>query len=748
MAEWVLSSSILILLILLLRFLLRGRIDPRLQYALWLLVLLRLLLPVALFESPVSAAGLVEAAEERVAAYVPTAPLDRPASGNRVVSAMEPNRSGGVPALEAGDEAHSTPVPVKTKGSSLPTGPVLCGLWLLGTVVILLASLVSNRRFGRRLRGGARPLPGKWTVAPKKIYISAAPGAPCLFGLTAPAIYVPESIALDDMALGHVLSHERAHYRHGDQVWSALRVLVLALHWYNPLVWIACALSRRDAEAAADASAIAALGEKERTDYGLTLVGLVARASRPGDLLSVGTTMFGSRRTIKKRVKLIAKRPRTAAVTLLLAVLISAAAVGLTYAGPKREEIPVSSAALPALGSLPAGAGGPAPERVSLPSAWFLDEEAFLDFLSNKYYANQDYAGANYEQITQEEYQARYGYTLAQSEMLPERFKLYDKVIVHHFDADDELCRLWYDPISFEFLEIRQRLREGGINSSHDGAILFTDTDESGSGLHVSLGWAAYRAVVNFQAGDWSVSAVMYVNDPLLEFECKRILETITLEGVRPLDLNQYETVARSEGGLNTQGGGFDYDARLRRQQKTDVQGNPFWVYTCDVRFYRSPSGQYFQQLGFVPSSGESGPPALQADVADVNGDGSEDIVLSLSDGMGWRYVACYLYTDKRGAFIRADHFFGIADSFFDPETALFRVATSSDDGTFMSYDLYRIDGTVPALYRRLTVDKEKAEEAMYSEYSFSNGRVTALVENGPMGAVDTEIWAFALNKG
>ena len=341
MAEWIVSSSILILIIVLLRAFLKGRISPRLQYALWLIVLLRLLMSVSPFESPLSVMGLIEAANQTraAAAQIQSEPVSRseaeghastPASNSVEVSAPS---LPSVPVDVAVPADTSTPAVSQQPRLSLPTAVWLYALWALGAAAVLVLALCINRRSGQLLRRGARPLPGQGTMPPKRIYISPAPCAPCLFGLFSPAIFVPEELALHARVLGHVLSHERAHYRQGDHIWSALRVLALALHWYNPLVWLACVLSRRDAEAAADAAAIAALGEEARTDYGKTLVHLVSRTARPGDLLSCGTAMYGTKRTVKERIRLIARGPRTALITLIAVILVCTAAVTLTYTG-------------------------------------------------------------------------------------------------------------------------------------------------------------------------------------------------------------------------------------------------------------------------------------------------------------------------------------------------------------------------------------------------------------------------------
>ena len=99
-----------------------------------------------------------------------------------------------------------------------------------------------------------------------------------------------------------MLAHELTHYAHRDHLWAPLRCLALALHWYNPLVWLAVLLSKRDGELACDEGAVRRLGEDQRIPYGRTLVGMVAQRSlRPADLLSCSTAMTGGKKTTAHR---------------------------------------------------------------------------------------------------------------------------------------------------------------------------------------------------------------------------------------------------------------------------------------------------------------------------------------------------------------------------------------------------------------------------------------------------------------
>ena len=528
MTEWIVSSSVLIFIMILLRALLRGRISPRLQYALWLMVLLRLLVPVSPFVSSLSVTGLVETA-----------------SGARAVVQVLPEAADEEPVFSSPSELPAHRAEDASTGSfaahqgrslsSLPPAALLWVLWLAGALTLLLFAAFSNYSLGRRLRRGARPLPGKWTVPPRRIYISPAPGTPCLFGLLSPAIFVSEAIALDDRALGHVLSHERAHFRQGDPVWSALRVLVLALHWYNPLVWWACVLSKRDAEAAADAAAIVALGEKERLDYGRTLIGLVARTSRPMDLLACGTTMSGAKRTIRQRVKLLAKKPRTTLPALVLAVLICALAVRLTYTGPGREKSPdrgsgFADSADPEAGDtrsvpglmLSGGAEEDAPPA-SAPTGVFSDEESFIAAITETLTAN------GYTPLTGEDYAAEYPFALVSLADAPEEFKKLGLVFVKPNPGMPELTMICQVLYSYE-RKISIQIHQDDIPDGTPSQGFFTYSNRDLAGRPYSEGhpwaswWASYQPPTD---GSRTLYFLLLSAQDLGEAYCRDVLTAI-----------------------------------------------------------------------------------------------------------------------------------------------------------------------------------------------------------------------------
>ena len=333
MREILITSSVLIVIIALLRTLLKGKISLRLQYALWLLVALRLLVPVSLVQSPVSVMNMV-ATVERVAqqTVLPKAP--------QTPGIMEPSTEGNA------NTGTNFVVPAAPSGQTAPAGPkapanaaeIAKMVWLAGVGGMALWFLVSDFLFRRKLRRSAGRLEGIKCGLP--VYVSEAVPSPCLYGALRPAIYLTLDCLENENTLRHVLAHEETHYRHADQIWAMVRCVCLAVYWFNPLVWLAAALSRRDCELACDEGAILRLGEVERLSYGRTLLSMVVPKRVPGDLLCTATTMTSGKNGLRERIALIAKRPKAALVTVVAVVLIAAVAVGCTFTGAQVGETP------------------------------------------------------------------------------------------------------------------------------------------------------------------------------------------------------------------------------------------------------------------------------------------------------------------------------------------------------------------------------------------------------------------------
>ncbi len=333
MKETLITSSVIIICVLVLRRVLRGRAGMGVICALWLLAAVRLMLPFSLAPSPVSVMNAVEAVRYGAAAPAISSaapiPYDTPAA---------PITAAPVPSGDTGTAAPAPASDVPASGTA-ETAPrraadpraALKWAWLIGAAVTGGWFAYTNLSFARRLRRTRVQV--ECPECPLPVYTAEGLASPCLFGLFRPAVYLtPESAGS-----GAVLRHELTHYRHGDHIWSTLRGVITALYWFDPLVWAMAVLSRQDQELFCDETVIASLTDAERLDYGRTLVSMVARRTRPGDVLTAATTMTGSKKSIKERVTFIARKPKKLIWAVTAAVLAAAVLAGCTFTGAGKK---------------------------------------------------------------------------------------------------------------------------------------------------------------------------------------------------------------------------------------------------------------------------------------------------------------------------------------------------------------------------------------------------------------------------
>ena len=335
MMQWIVSSSVLILVVIALRYVLRGKLSLRMQYALWLLVLVRLLVPVSFGASDLSVMNAVPERAPTVQQGTDRQDIvgernDAPANAGTV----------GVPAQSMSEAAPPDLVQnVTTATVTAPTvektdwARIAKTVWLAGAAALGLVFLAVNLRFGKKLRRSRERV--EETDACLPVYESGETDTPCLFGVAKPSIYVTPDTRTEAETLRYALAHEQTHYRHGDNLWAVLRGVCLALHWYNPLVWWAAELSRRDAELACDEATIRRIGESERAAYGRTLIRMTCE-KRPA-LLVTATMMTDSGKGLKERISLLVKKPKTAAYTAVAVLLIAGLSVACTFTGGREN---------------------------------------------------------------------------------------------------------------------------------------------------------------------------------------------------------------------------------------------------------------------------------------------------------------------------------------------------------------------------------------------------------------------------
>ena len=334
--------TVFLALMLLCRRLWKGRISRRLQYSLWLLAALRLLMPVGILENPLltwePAAELWRQADgdlDQQAARVPvyTSPSEGTAKEEKQEKA-EKEAMKPVPSASGESQPLTDAKPSSEAGPSfaLPGAADLAAMcrriWILGMGVTAAWILAGAVLF--RLRAGQnRRLLGK--EGRVRIYESEGLDTPCLCAGFPPVIYLtPESLATETR-YRHILTHELTHYRHGDHIWCLVRSLCTVIYWFHPLVWAAGRAWALDCEQACDEGVIARLGEAERKGYGHTLIEMMTGAAPAFHLPHCTTGVAEGKRAMRERlVSLAAKRRKfggMAVAAILTALLLTACSI-------------------------------------------------------------------------------------------------------------------------------------------------------------------------------------------------------------------------------------------------------------------------------------------------------------------------------------------------------------------------------------------------------------------------------------
>lgn len=303
------AAGWLILAVIALRLLLR-RAPKRFRLLLWAVVGLRLALPWSIE----SALSLIPSAQTLPEGIM----LERAPVLDTGISALNG-------AINPGFTAAFTPELGVSANPLQVLLPIAAALWMLGAAAMLLWALVSWLRLRKRVREAVR-LEGN-------VY-ECEIASPFVLGLFRPRIYLPFSLENGEREL--VLAHERAHITAGDHIIKPLGWLLLAAHWYNPLVWLAYALFCRDIELACDERVVHGLSLSDRADYSQALLDL----SRPRGGVRACPLAFGES-SVKGRVKSVLSYKKPAFWLVLLAVVVCVGAAVCFLTDPKEEAEPV-----------------------------------------------------------------------------------------------------------------------------------------------------------------------------------------------------------------------------------------------------------------------------------------------------------------------------------------------------------------------------------------------------------------------
>ena len=286
-----LVASFVILIVLAARLILK-RAPKVFSYALWAIVLIRLLIPLSI-PSPVS--------------VVPDTPA---ASGAVINSALPEIEFETLRDREQNyyESQNTSPEDVQVYVSRTVEPMVYLSLaWLVGVAVMVLYSGISYLKIKKKVRI-AVPLRSN-------IWIADDIKSPFVIGFLKPKIYLPNNLGKQEQE--YIILHEQHHIRRFDHVIKTLAFLALTIHWFNPLVWIAFVLACKDMEMSCDEAVIRKLGENVRADYSASLLTLAT-----GHRIIAGTPLAFGEGDTKGRIKNLAKWKKPAIWVLVLTMII------------------------------------------------------------------------------------------------------------------------------------------------------------------------------------------------------------------------------------------------------------------------------------------------------------------------------------------------------------------------------------------------------------------------------------------
>ena len=300
------SASWLIFAVLILRLVLK-KAPKWVNVLLWGIVAIRLICPFS-FESALS---LIPSAE--------TFP-------KKIISGPSFDVQSGITPVDnrindyLGDRYFEGVTVPANNGNTIMT--ILTIVWTIGILLLVAYTVISYWRLHREIDTAVR--------YKDNIFQSENVSSPFVLGLIKPRIYLP--FKLDGQDMEHVVAHEQAHIRRKDHWWKPLGFLLLTIHWFNPLMWLAYVLLCRDIELACDEKVIKGLSNEQRADYTQALVDCSVNRR----MIAACPLTFGEV-GVKERVKSVMNYKKPAFWVIIIAVIICVGVAACFLTNPKQD---------------------------------------------------------------------------------------------------------------------------------------------------------------------------------------------------------------------------------------------------------------------------------------------------------------------------------------------------------------------------------------------------------------------------
>ena len=349
------SGSLLILALLLGKQFLKNKISRQWQYYIWLVVVLRLLLP---FGTEVSLMGKAyQAVDQAISQTAPLPPQQQPP-----LNAPESNLAPAVGAEHHNETVNSPADDVTTAHPLQDIGVLLINqiwlVWLVAALGLLIRKITIYQGFMRYIRAGLTPVSDierldelsivaeqSGIKKPIELCVNPLVSSPLLIGFFRPCIVLP-SADIPEKDFRYIILHELTHYKRRDMFYKWLVQITVCLHWFNPLVYLMSREVTRACEFSCDEAVLAKMGCSHAQDYGKTLLNAMAAIGRYKENLGA-VTLSENKQLLKERLGAIMKfEKKSKAIRLLtgmltLCIIFSAAFIGI-YSTAAAADVPDS----------------------------------------------------------------------------------------------------------------------------------------------------------------------------------------------------------------------------------------------------------------------------------------------------------------------------------------------------------------------------------------------------------------------
>ncbi len=328
--EMILSSSLAIVVVLLLRKLLGKKCNPNIRYMLWFLVAVRILFPLEFdleVEQDSFVASVVEIGEETREQIVESFVRAEHERQELVEGTTQEQRGNTSEQKNFVTGVSDSGISQILENTSVEKGIDLVklfgGMWITGSVCLTLYWIALNIYSFSRIK--KRKLVDMYVPIP--VYeVEEING---LVGVVRPRFFMSTQIVEDIECRGYVLAHELQHYKAGDHIWQFVRCLCVIAQWFNPLVWVAYFKSQEDCELACDYRVLKELEEGEHANYAETLLHIL-RVNKGRSQVLI-TAMCNDKKSMKARLEGILKKQNRKPLVGAVVAVIVLVVVGATY---------------------------------------------------------------------------------------------------------------------------------------------------------------------------------------------------------------------------------------------------------------------------------------------------------------------------------------------------------------------------------------------------------------------------------